>query len=78
MPLSDSSIFLSSSSPLLPFKPLLFLAGFSIPICFGGACASFPSPLSPPGLLSSNPLASQPRSYTSAAPLASSNWSSCS
>jgi len=46
---------LSSSS--LPFKPLLFLAIFSLPICFGGGVcpASFPMPLSPPGLFSFSP-----------------------
>jgi hypothetical protein len=66
----------SSSLPPSLLSPLLFLAIFSIPICFGGGVyrASFPVPLSPPGLFSSPsppplpppPTSHQPRSYTSA------------
>jgi hypothetical protein len=58
MPLPDSSLSLPPFF-LPPFKRLLSLPVFSIPICFGGGCcccASFPVPLSSPGVFSCSPL----------------------
>ena len=59
MPLPDSSFSLPPFFLPPPFKHLLSLAVFSLPICFGGGrcccCASFPVPLSSPGVFSCSP-----------------------